>query len=134
MAIILIITAYPLTVSASPSFNQMVNAATEIIMSNEGNYTTVVRNDVGALSIGKICWHATNALNLLKDIVAMNPSQAVTILGASLYNEIVTSTYWESKIPTTEEANAISMLLALSVIPIVEVVKLFQRKKHKTEA
>ena len=114
MAIILIITAYPLTVSASPSFNQMVNAATEIIMSNEGNYTTVVRNDVGALSIGKICWHATNALNLLKDIVAMNPSQAVTILGASLYNEIVTSTYWESKIPTTEEANAISMLLATS--------------------
>ncbi len=114
MAIILIITAYPLTVSASPSFNQMVNAATEIIMSNEGNYTTVVKNDMGALSIGKICWHATNALNLLKDIVAMNPSQAVTILGASLYNEIVTSTYWESKIPTTEEANAISVLLSTS--------------------
>ncbi len=114
MAIILIITAYPLTVSAAPSFNQMVNAATEIIMSNEGNYTTVVKNDMGALSIGKICWHATNALNLLKDIVAMNPSQAVTILGASLYNEIVTSTYWESKIPTEEEANAISLLLSTS--------------------
>ncbi len=114
MAIILIITAYPLTASAKPSFNQMVNAATEIIMSNEGNYTTVVKNDMGALSIGKICWHATNALNLLKDIVAMNPSQAVTILGASLYNEIVTSTYWESRIPTQEEANAISVLLSTS--------------------
>lgn len=114
MAIILIITAYPLTVSASPSFNQMVNAATEIIMSNEGNYTTVVKNDMGALSIGKICWHATNALNLLKDIVTMNPSQAVNILGASLYNEIVTSTYWESRIATQEEANAISVLLSTS--------------------
>lgn len=114
MAIILIITAYPLTSYAKPSFNQMVNAATEIIMSNEGNYTTVVRNDVGALSIGKICWHATNALNLLKDIVAMNPSQAVNILGATLYNEIVTSTYWETKIPTIEEANAISVLLSTS--------------------
>ena len=92
MTVILLITATPLTVGAAPTFNQLVNASTEIIMVNEGNYTTVVRDDVGAVSLGKICWHATNALNLLKEIVSLNPSQALNILGASLYNEIVTGT------------------------------------------
>lgn len=114
MTVILIITAIPLSASAAPSFNQLVNASTEIIMVNEGNYTTVVRDDVGAVSLGKICWHATNALNLLKEIVALNPSQALSILGASLYNEIVISSSWEGRIVTKAEASALSVLLATS--------------------
>lgn len=114
MTVILIITAIPLTVSAAPGFNQLVNASTEIIMVNEGNYTTVVRDDVGAVSLGKICWHATNALNLLKEIVSLNPSQALSILGASLYNEIVTYTSWEGRIVTSAEASALSVLLGTS--------------------
>lgn len=110
-AIVLIITSFPLFASAA-TFNQIVNAATEIIMKNEGNYTTVVRNDNGSLSIGKICWHGTNALNLLKDIVSKNPTQALNILGSSLYNEIITSYSWDKKIPTSSEAAVISVLLS----------------------
>ena len=81
-------------------------------MTNEGTYTTVVRNDNGSLSIGKICWHGTNALNLLKDIVAKNPTQALGILGSSLYNEIITYSSWETKIPTVNETAVITVLLS----------------------
>lgn len=112
-ALILIITAVPFTLTAeAATYNQIVNAATHIIIFNEGKYSTVVRNDVGALSIGVIGWHATNALNLLKEIIARNPSQALNILGATLYNEVITSTYWETRIPSKEEAAAISVLIS----------------------
>lgn len=110
-AIILVVSTFPLSASAA-SFNQIVNATTDIIMTNEGNYTTVVRNDNGSLSIGKICWHGTNALNLLKDIVALNPTQALNILGTSLYNEIITSYSWSTKIPTSAEAAVIAVFLS----------------------
>lgn len=111
LTVLLSAASLPVFAAAAPSFSQIVNAATYIIIYNEGEYTTVVRNDNGALSIGMIGWHATNALNLLKDIVAENPSQALNILGSSLYNEIITSSYWETRIPTQAEASAISVLL-----------------------
>lgn len=112
-ALILLISAVPFTASANGvTFEQIVNASTYIIIKNEGNYSTVVKNDVGAMSIGVIGWHATNALNLLKDIIARNPSQALNILGAQLYNEIITSSYWETRIATAQEASVISVLLS----------------------
>lgn len=110
-AIILTVTALPINASAN-TFNRIVNAATEIIVINEGNYTTVVRNDNGALSLGKICWHGTNALNLLKDIIAKNPSQAHNILGDVLYNEIITRSSWDTRIATASEAAVLSILLS----------------------
>ncbi len=110
-AIILTVTALPINASAN-SFNRIVNAATQIIVTNEGNYTTVVRNDNGALSLGKICWHGTNALNLLKEIVAKNPSQALNILGNALYNEIITYSSWDTRIATASEAAVLSILLS----------------------
>lgn len=100
--------------AASATDAQIINAATYIIVYNEGDYTTVVRNDVGAMSIGKLGWHATNALNLLKEIAAKNPTQAQSILGAPLYSEIVTSSSWEGRIATSSEASALSVLLATS--------------------
>lgn len=112
-ALFLLISAVPFTASASEvTFEQIVNASTYIIIKNEGNYSTVVKNDVGAMSIGVIGWHATNALNLLKDIVALNPTQALNILGTQLYNEIITSSYWETRIATAQEASVISVLLS----------------------
>lgn len=110
-----VISAVPVFASAaSVSFDRIVNASTHIIITNEGNYSTVVRNDNGALSIGQIGWHATNALNLLKDIVAENPTQALNILGATLYNEIITSVNWENRIATTAEASLLKILLSTS--------------------
>ncbi len=121
VATILIITVIPFyTFAQSVSFEQIVNAATYIIVYNEGNYTTVVKNDNGALSLGKICWHGTNALNLLKDIITLNPSQALSILGTSLYNEIITSSSWDKRVATSQEASALSILLATSESRIVQ--------------
>lgn len=113
LSIVLIIASVPvLTFATSVDSDIIINAAIDIIVHNEGTYTTVIRNDNGALSLGKICWHGTNALTLLKKIVAKNPSQAHTILGTALYNEIVTSSSWDYRIATSAEAAALSILLA----------------------
>ena len=109
----LIIETAPIYVFAQAvTFEQIVNASLYIIVYNEGTYTTVIKNDNGALSLGKICWHGTNALNLLKKIVALNPSQALNILGTSLYNEIVTASSWDTRKATASEASALAILLA----------------------
>lgn len=112
-AVVLIVSAAPFYAFAqSVSFEQIVNASISIIVYNEGNYTTVIKNDNGALSLGKICWHGTNALNLLKKIVALNPSQALNILGSSFYNEIITSSSWDTRIASGSEAYALAILLS----------------------
>lgn len=111
--VVLIITATPLYIFAqTATFDQIVNASIYIIVYNEGSYNTVVNNDNGAVSLGQICWHGTNALDLLKKIVAKNPSQALNILGAELYNEIITTSSWDKRITTGREASALSILLA----------------------
>lgn len=91
---------------------QVINAAANIIISNEGVYDTVLKCDVDAVSIGLLGWHATKALDVLKQIAAANQNQAVGILGVSLYNEIVISNYWEGRILTSDEAYRIKRLLA----------------------
>ena len=80
----------------------------------EGKYDSVAANDNGACSIGKIQWHGTRALNLLKSICNENPSQAKNILGSSLYNEVMSSSDWSYRKFNTSEANAVSKLLATS--------------------
>lgn len=111
--VVLILTATPVNIFAqTATFEQIVNASVDIIVYNEGTYTTVINNDNGSVSLGKICWHGTNALNLLKKVVAKNPSQALNILGSALYNEIITSSSWDNRITTNSEAAALSILLA----------------------
>ena len=92
--------------------SEIVSTALLIIRSNEGSYASVNRDDNGALSIGFLQWHATRALNLLKDIVAANVSSAKKILTTALYNEITTATQWNTRILTTSEAEVIKELLA----------------------
>lgn len=113
LTVIILLSALPIVAfSENVAFDTIVNAATYVIIKNEGFYDTVLRNDNGALSIGKLGWHATNALELLKRIVAEDSALALSILGASLYNEIITSRYWETKIPSREEAAVISVLIS----------------------
>ena len=83
-----------LHIAAAANFDDVLYAAMDIIQQNEGSYGSVNKNDNGALSVGWIQWHGNRALNLLKDIVAANPSQAKNILGDALYNEITNSTSW----------------------------------------
>jgi hypothetical protein len=91
-----------------------VSYACKIIFTNEGAYGSVNKNDNGALSIGEMQWHAGRALSLLKTIVSDAASQAKTILGDALYNEIATaaSGAWNKRVLTADEASAVSKLLS----------------------
>ncbi len=91
------------------------DTAESIIVSNEGSYTSVSANDNGALSIGKLQWHGTNALTLMRLIVAKDNAAAYQNLGSSLYSEIVSSsTSWSSRTLSSSEASCISSLLGTS--------------------
>lgn len=93
---------------------EIAERACVIIFSNEGNYGSVNKNDNGAVSIGKVQWHGNRALNLLKTIVNANKNQANQILGSTLYNEILSSSNWGTRILSQTEANSISNLLQTS--------------------
>lgn len=90
---------------------QLVDIAANIIFSNEGSYGSVNKDDNGAVSIGKVQWHADRALSLLRTICNANKDQAKLILGNPLYNEILTSNSWATRIVTSAEAKDISALL-----------------------
>lgn len=85
-----------------------------IIIKNEGSYGTVVLNDNGALSIGKMQWHANRAADLMKLIVSQDNTTAYNILGDALYNEIVRlngNNAWASRVLTSDEGKRFSQLL-----------------------
>ncbi len=110
--LLIILLVFP-TVSASAyTVEDIVEAAVEIILKNEGVYTSVLANDNGALSIGKVGWHGTRALNLLKTIVNANPENAEDILGNSLYSEILSESNWNTRTLTSSEKAVIEKLLA----------------------
>lgn len=93
--------------------NEIVKAAQEIIFGHEGNYGSVNANDNGAVSVGKVQWHAGRALDLLKKICTAE-SGAASILGAALYKEITTAAAgaWNARTVNAEEKEAISKLLS----------------------
>ena len=62
--------------AASVSFDEVVNAASDIIRSNEGSYASVNPNDNGALSVGWLQWHGNRDLNLIKSIVSAVTAKA----------------------------------------------------------
>lgn len=91
---------------------QIIEAAAGIIFANEGGYGSVNRNDNGAVSIGRVQWHANRALSLLRSIIGKNEAQAAQILSAGLKAEIMSSgTSWEARVVSAEEAALISALL-----------------------
>lgn len=70
-------------------------------------------NDNGAVSVGKVQWHAGRALALLKKICAAE-KRAASILGAALYGEITAAAAgaWNARTVNAEEKAAISKLLS----------------------
>lgn len=54
---------------------EIVAAAQNIIFANEGNYGSVNADDNGAVSVGKVQWHGTRALNLLKQYARWRAGQ-----------------------------------------------------------
>ena len=92
---------------------EIVLAAQEIIFGHEGNYGSVNANDNGAVSVGKVQWHAGRALALLKKICVAE-SRAASILGAALYKEITTAAAgaWNARTVNAAEKVAIGKLLS----------------------
>ena len=92
---------------------KIVVTAQKIIFGQEGNYGSINANDNGAVSVGKVQWHAGRALALLKKICAAE-SKAASILGAVLHNEIITAAAgaWDARTVSAAEKAAISKLLS----------------------
>ena len=64
----------------------IIKKASEIIFSNEGGYSSVNRDDNGAVSVGRLQWHGTRALNLLKKIVkALGEEKSLSFISEELY-------------------------------------------------
>ena len=94
--------------------SEILKKAEDIIVKNEGNYATVVKDDNGALSIGEMQWHANNAAELMKLIVSADNTTAYNILGETLYNEIINlngNNAWASRILNDQDAKLFSKLL-----------------------
>lgn len=115
LSAVLVLTMYivPAANAVSVGFNDILQAAMDIIQQSEGAYNSVNANDNGALSIGCIQWHGNRALSLLQTIVQKNPSQAQSILGSALYNEITTtsSSGWTTRTLSENETAKIEALL-----------------------
>jgi len=90
---------------------EIAKKAAVIIYGNEGDYGSVNKNDNGAVSVGKIQWHAGRALALLKTIVKSIGNSAKSILGDALYSEIVNGSDWNKRIMTADEAKKLTAIL-----------------------
>jgi len=111
----------PTAMAAQVSDAQIIDAIVVYLNIKEGNYDSINPNDNGALSVGKIQWHAGNALTLIRKIEARNPQQAQEILGEELYIELMDpATNWASRIVDAEEATRLSKLLATAESKIVQ--------------
>lgn len=91
----------------------MLQEAIAQISKYEGSHTSVNRNDVGALSIGKIQWHATRARDLLKEIEKAQPGILHNYLPLELADAVNTkdNNYWSVRTLTASEASAMKQLL-----------------------
>ena len=107
----ILLTAAPSTIGGVAT-TDIINAAKVMIRKYEGSYSSVNANDNGALSIGKMQWHADRAKSLLRIIISGDAASAQAILGDALYNEILSDASWSKRILTTDEAKKMQTLLA----------------------
>ena len=108
---ILLTAAAPSTIGGVAT-TDIINAAKVMIRKYEGSYSSVNANDNGALSIGKMQWHADRAKSLLRIIISGDAASAQAILGDALYNEILSDASWGKRILTTDETKKMQTLLA----------------------
>ncbi len=102
------------TFASADELDEVVYAAMEHIFKHEGNYDSILADDNGAVSLGKIAWHGPRALQLIKMIEQANPEQAKQILGEELYIEITQSELkdWNYRCFSKEETELFKQLLA----------------------
>lgn len=90
---------------------EIAEKAAAVIFTNEGNYGSVNRNDNGAVSVGKLQWHANRAAALLRNIIKAVGKGASSILGDALFSELSTGVNWAARIVTQAEAERIKAAL-----------------------
>lgn len=89
--------------------------ASQIIFANEGNYSSVNADDNGALSVGRLQWHGTRALELLRRIVEeIGADMSVRYLDHELYTEIITAKSWSTRTVNQHEAQRLKDILSTS--------------------
>lgn len=96
------------------NYSRIVEDMVNYFKGKEGDYGTVSRADSnGACSIGILQWNGVRALRLLKRVVSLNPNDAQSILGSTLYSEIVNSSEsaWKKRALTSDEASRVSKVL-----------------------
>lgn len=93
---------------------EIAEIAAVIIFGNEGNYGSINRDDNGAVSVGKLQWHADRAADLLRKIIKAEP-EAKEILGNALYEEITGGATWATRIVTAVEAVNIKQILTSAI-------------------
>lgn len=91
--------------------NEIAEKAAIIIFGNEGNYGSVNKNDNGAVSIGKLQWHAGRAAALLKNIIKAIGTNAEGIIGTALYTELKAGASWGTRTVTSAEVAKITAIL-----------------------
>lgn len=107
-----------LSAIASPStafaatLEEMTGVAIECIVSHEGSYGSINPNDCGAVSVGKLQWHANRALSVMRRACQLNPSFAEATLGSSLYNDVMSAGSWSYRTFSSSEAKAAAALLS----------------------
>ena len=91
------------------SLIKTANAAYGVVVSNEGNYTSVNKDDNGALSIGVLQWHGERARGLLLKLTQVI-DEAKELLG-DLYGQIMGGVSWSNRVLDAKEAERVSLLL-----------------------
>ena len=111
-ALILILSAIasPASVDAV-TLEEMTSTAVTCIISHEGTYNSINPNDCGAVSVGKLQWHADRALALMRRTCEKNPTVAAATRGSALYNEVMSATNWNYRTFSSSEAAAAAALL-----------------------
>lgn len=100
--------------------NTLASIADKVINGQEGTYNSINHNDNGALSIGKVQWHAGRAQNLLKDIYEASPQEFKSIAdkyGAGNLINSIKNDDWSNKVLSvgSSEYNAIKEILSTDV-------------------
>lgn len=109
------------TISQTPSGDGLASYVADIIHGNEGGYTSINYDDNGALSLGKIQWHAGRAKDLLNQIKSADTSgfnSIVNQFGAqSLSSSMASNAGWGDYTLSkgSAEAKAIQALLGSEV-------------------
>lgn len=112
-ALVLMMTAITSPSKASAdSLEEMADMAISCIMSHEGSYGSINANDCGAVSVGKLQWHADRALQVMRRACEYDAEFAENTLGSSLYNEVMSASGWSYRTFSSSEAKAAAALLS----------------------